>query len=462
MISRHFQERVLLRGSDGGLYYATQYEAHGRGWLAWYGEHPDLDFTTVYSAQHDPAQGAAGRFFGDLYHLPKGTACGESSLVLDVVPGAGGRPARLREVGGSRFWDVVDATPAALAEFTRPIVPEAPTFDGGDYQNMSGLWFGDDGGTYYVLEAPSTHRIIWFGAHPTARPGPTGATGAGFANVFVTPWARESVYIGGHFVDLPRGGTSAHGEITLAMSQATPHVITVDTAPRGFGLRTLRRAGPAHVRIHWSRLGIVDQADYSGIEGDEPMLDIAVARMDGSTVDARHPETASAVLDAQFTGALASNWRETWPSLPLRLRDYDQFLRPVPGDADGSRQVLAMFVVGWDKDNSPPGDRERITQGWRAILQWDLDRAIRAVPPVDVRTLPHGYPTIFRWDGDDRLGQVAIAFTWADLVAIGRGAGTVPVRFDINPGRNGNYLVTATLTVSERLIDACTARVRRP
>ena len=461
MISPHFAERVLLSGSDGGLYYATQYLESGQGRLVWYGEHPELSFTNVCTALHLPAEGASGRFSCQLYDLPRGNVCAfDVPLELDIVPAAAGRPARLQEVGGSRTWTVVQPTAEALERFSLAITQRPPTFDGEDFDNMTGLWLGDDGGIYYVVEAPSSRRMIWFGAHPTARPGPTGATGAAFANVFISQRAREWTFCSGTFVDVPRGGAHASGSLSLEMFNDDPHRIRISSAPRGFGLRELRRVAPTRVRIHWATLRIRDQEDYTGIEGDEPMLDIVVARMDGATVDATRPATASAVLDSQFTGMLADNLRQG-STLTLSLRDYDQSLRPVRGDTDGNRQVLAIYVVGWDKDLSPSSDRERLTRGYEAILQFDIDRALRAVPPVDVRTLPTRYPTIFRWFGDDRIGQAVVVFTWNQLMTTARGSGTATVTFNMNPGGDGNYVLTANMTVSDRSIAVCNARVRR-
>lgn len=463
MISPHFAEQVLLQGSDGGFYFARQYiDDEGRGQLCWYGEHATLNFSNVFFALHAPDQGAAGRFAGTLYDLPKGRTCAEFNMDLDVVPGRGGRPTTLQQVDGPRSFTVVEPTPEALAAFNRPIRPTPPTFDADDFDNATGLWMGDDGGIYYVLETPNNHRLFWFGAHPSALPGPTGVTGRAFANVFMSNLAsREATFARGVYVDVPRGGANARGELNLEFFNDDHHRIRIAYAPDGFGLRELRRIGGMHVRIQWDTLDIVDQQDTApSIEGDEPMLDIVVAEMDGNTVDLGDLAHASSRISTQFTNALASNVRQG-TRLRLALAPHVSFLRPIPGDADGSRQVLALFVGAWDKDLSPSGDHADMFRAWSQIIQWDIDHGIRRDPPVDVRTLGWRRLVRFRWFSDDHLGFRVMAFTWAELVAIARRGRPFPLRFDIHPGGDGNYVVNATMTVDYRLMDACAERIRR-
>jgi hypothetical protein len=208
-------------------------------------------------------------------------------------------------------------------------------------------------------------------------------------------------------------------------------------------------------------LTILDQHDsWPWLEGDEPMLDVAVVRMDGESVDVNALERATAVIDAQATPVLASEVREGTTLRSLGLRNFSALLRPVPGD-DGTRPVLGVFVGAWDRDFSPSGDRGDLFAAWRSIFQFNLDRALRAGGRLDFHELAGTRLTRFRWFSDDFLGYATVVFTWADLQVIARGTGSSLMSFSINPGGDGNYRVRATLDAADRLVDSCTAAVRR-
>jgi hypothetical protein len=186
------------------------------GTVVWVGEHipavaappaPSLppEFTNVFLGRR-----IRTGLRGELVDVPKGQARNVFKNVL-VGIGSGEPPANIyfnlpglgrrhvqhdpRYVGGvaRREW---------LSGFG---VPD-PTFLTGDY--LTGVWRGDDGGTYYIHQYGL--RVVWFGEQLDA---------AGWANVF---FGRISgTTLSGQWFDVPKGSASGYGTLDLTVTSPT-------------------------------------------------------------------------------------------------------------------------------------------------------------------------------------------------------------------------------------------------
>ena len=74
--------------------------------------------------------------------------------------------------------------------------------------DITGKWYGDDGGTYWIRQIGVT--VMWFGTSGLEE-------GTHFSNVF--HGVRELDEIRGEWADIPMGRTMAHGEIDLTCTQ---------------------------------------------------------------------------------------------------------------------------------------------------------------------------------------------------------------------------------------------------
>lgn len=89
---------------------------------------------------------------------------------------------------------------------------------------LSGIWVGNDGGTYYIQQ--NGQKIWWVG-------GTTYNEGTTFVNVFFGQRSGDS--INGNWADVPLGINRGHGELTLFCSQnAHSYVLTKTASSGGF------------------------------------------------------------------------------------------------------------------------------------------------------------------------------------------------------------------------------------
>jgi hypothetical protein len=93
--------------------------------------------------------------------------------------------------------------------------------------SISGVWKGNDGGTYYISQ--KGRAVYWFGAQQPIR------EGTGFSNVFEGQFS-SSDGISGKWADVPYGKARGNGDISLRCSQnGITDVLTRESASGGFG-----------------------------------------------------------------------------------------------------------------------------------------------------------------------------------------------------------------------------------
>jgi hypothetical protein len=91
--------------------------------------------------------------------------------------------------------------------------------------DLSGIWSGDDSGTYYIQQ--NGNKIWWIGAEHFNG-------GASFANVFFGQRSGDSIK--GDWADVPLGNAKGNGHLTLLCSQnAHNYILTKTSGSGGFG-----------------------------------------------------------------------------------------------------------------------------------------------------------------------------------------------------------------------------------
>jgi hypothetical protein len=101
--------------------------------------------------------------------------------------------------------------------------------------DLTGTWYCDDGGTYYLRQLGG--KLFWYGERSAASPG--------WANVLVGTVRGQDV--SGHWVDVPKGRTGNKGEIRLRVSAG------------GNGLEATSKTG-GFGGSHWTRAGRMQAA----------------------------------------------------------------------------------------------------------------------------------------------------------------------------------------------------------
>jgi hypothetical protein len=101
--------------------------------------------------------------------------------------------------------------------------------------DLTGTWYGDDGGTYYLRQLGA--RLFWYGERSDTNPP--------WSNVLIGTLGGQTIE--GHWVDVPKGRTGGKGEMQLRVGAGDN---TLDAARKtgGFG------------GSHWTRAGRMEGA----------------------------------------------------------------------------------------------------------------------------------------------------------------------------------------------------------
>jgi len=431
----------LARGDDGGIYYVAQRERPDEIW--WFAEHPDARWAHVFRGRLT-LDGTSARWDGTFIDVPKGVACGVGELGWErrmVAPRTPVLVRTSREGPRNRFGGTQIAPATAL---TTPSVRRlAPGFAGEGMENLTGVWIGDDGGTYYIREVAGTGQIAWVGEHPEARPRDP-VTGSRWVNVFMGQ--RSDRLIRGHFSDVPKGEIDNHAPLTLFV--ASDRRIVMVSSSGGFGGTRFTRVENLSVTLRWVALTVMDQQEWI-LEGDEPYFYAMIARMDGATVDLTDPTRARVVTsDSLIAPMLRSNIGAGTVVSLSSLPPIDFPIVPVRGDTPGSAHpVLGIALRGVEKDFSTDGWRRDRLEDWVGPVRSELEHKLRTSRPItfatDVSrqivswgdTLPHD---------DDIFGLASTSFTRTQL--LGLAGRTTRLTFNLRGG-DVRYVVTADLEV---------------
>lgn len=408
MICPFFPQRFVAQGDDTGIYWVRQNNEKSTIW--WYAEHREFLWAHVYRGKLITEHGVC-RWEGSFIDVPKGLTCSHGNSLNWQVENLGSAffLNRTAASGGSGGHQIVPLRDVPSAEVTRLNAG----FVGSGIDNLTGVWIGDDNGTYYIREVSETGQIAWVGENPAAVPGLEDQAGLAWVNVLMG--SRSQRIITAEWSDVPKGEINSSGEMTLAVENA--NLITILSKSGGFGGNSFTRIGEFSVSLRFVSLTVVDQQEWF-FEGDEPYFLALIAVMDGNTVNLNRPSTAA----ANFSNSLvAPKLRDnvgagTVISLssmaPVSIN-----LLPVPGDT-GSHPILGLAIRGAEQDWSGPEWRADRLRDWIATGGGELNRALRT-GSVSFRTNIARWHETWTWrDEDDIFGLATSTFTYPELVAM--------------------------------------------
>ena len=106
---------------------------------------------------------------------------------------------------------------------------------------LSGIWKGNDGGTYYIQQ--DGDRVWWIGASSLKE-------GTGFSNVF--EGEIENDIITGKWADVPMGKTQSNGEISAVCNYVIggDDTLTITSNSGGFGGTVISKPGTSYVTVN--------------------------------------------------------------------------------------------------------------------------------------------------------------------------------------------------------------------
>ncbi|RAP57748.1 hypothetical protein [Oleiagrimonas sp. MCCC 1A03011] len=446
MPSIFFPERFFGRGNDNGDYYVHQVTDREAGIddMWWFGEHDTLQWAQVFKGRFIPGEAADDRWEGTFIDVPKGLTCNHGPLNLEMRPVFAGPPlvSILRQsrpfgLSGLRTMQV-------NAPVNRSVARVQPGFVGSGLENLTGVWIGDDHGTYYIREVSGTGEMAWVGENPEAEPHSDEEPGRRWVNVFMGQ--REGLRIQGEWADVPKGEVNQTGALDMQIVDERHIRITHKTG--GFGGNAFTRQDDLQIELRWISLEIIDQQEWF-FEADEPYFMALMVKMDGSVVDHADLPGASAHIDGFVSPMLGDNVGVHSIPNPIPTNDlpvYTTGIRPIPhADLDEMRTVFGIAVRGWEKDFSSNRWIQDRLADWRNVAQERLDRSLRADGAVQMSRDTGAWHETFSWKNeDDNFGLATVALSMRDILSlVGR---TRNLSFDLR-GSDVHYRVRASLTV---------------
>jgi len=106
---------------------------------------------------------------------------------------------------------------------------------------ISGIWKGNDGGTYYIQQ--DGDRVWWIGASSLKE-------GTDFSNVF--EGQRDNDIITGKWADVPMGKTQSNGELSAVCNYVIggDDTLTITSNSGGFGGTVMSKPGTSYVTVN--------------------------------------------------------------------------------------------------------------------------------------------------------------------------------------------------------------------
>jgi hypothetical protein len=184
----------IWKSNDGGVYFVRQIGTE----VWWQGETADHEWVNAFKGTC-----TEDTVTGEWIDLPKGKASSSGELNLNIQ----GNKMTCTSSGGnfpSREWKKENV----ITLFSNLFASQSEFLNAGFSleSNLTGGWFGNDGGFYYIREIDET---VWiFGEHPKRN----------WANLF--KGTKSGNTISGEWVDLPKGKTAGKG--TLELEVGTP------------------------------------------------------------------------------------------------------------------------------------------------------------------------------------------------------------------------------------------------
>ena len=439
MISTYFPQRFIVRGNDGGSYFVRQDNPTSTIW--WYGEDPALNWAHVYSGQLISDE-HGDRWDGMFIDVPKGLTCANGNLnwrVASPIPGLPiiTRTTRITPFAGSVIGPVLPGIRVPSAGVARRIAG----FVGQGLDNLTGVWLGDDGGTYYLRQVSETGQIAWVGENPEAEPSTEGHPGNSWSNVLIGQ--RIDRRIDANWSDVPKGEINRAGHMHLEIESAD--LIRIVNKTGGFGGNEFHRIDEFGMQLRFNTLTIVDQQEWF-FEADEPYFLALIALMDGHTVDLTNPSGSSVDFRNSLVAPNLGSNLSAGTVVPLTsLPVINMSLRPVPGDT-GDHPILGIALRGAERDFSGDAWRAGRLRDWINTGGSELNRNLQRGEAINFGTDVARWHETFSWaNEDDLFGLSTRNFTFNDLISsIGS---SIPMTFALRGG-DVRYDVSATLTVT--------------
>lgn len=203
------------------------------------GEEPNYDPSTfVFKGRR-----SGSRITGNYWYVPKGVRSGMGSGTATLVYPShpewqDGDNLRLdfaelsttlfvpvsepRNVAGFR---ITTETWPIQRRFGYPVIDRQTTILTTRANDLSGIWYGDDGGRYYILQ--QGNQIVWFGEHP----------GFYWSNVAIGQ--RNGSVLELQWVDVAKGETTGNGSLRLKLDNSNRIIVSTQTG--GFGGTSMER-----------------------------------------------------------------------------------------------------------------------------------------------------------------------------------------------------------------------------
>jgi hypothetical protein len=413
-VDAFFPQRFLARGNDGGTYFVAQRADTSTLW--WYGESLDARWAHVFRGRLTlEDDGLTARWDGTFIDVPKGLTCGHGRLGWERRFAGPETPVLVRTLregernafGGSLVIPSGDATVGSVGRLSPGFVGD------GLEENLTGVWRGNDGGTYYIREVAETGQIAWVGEHPEAEPGTVGMPGTRWVNVFMGQ--RDGRLIRGEWSDVPKGDVNQNGEMILFVNSERRLSIIRKTG--GFGGLRFVRLEDLEVTLSWVSLVVRDQQEWF-LEGDEPFFLAMIALMDGRTVNLTDSSRSRANFENSFVAPVLRTNIGAGDVVDLSsLPPLAVGIRPVPGDEPGlAHPVLGIALRGAEKDDSSLLWQEDRLQNWIDVGGGEINRALQRTGDVEFATDVARWHETWTWaNEDDIFGLDSRAFTYAQL-----------------------------------------------
>jgi hypothetical protein len=225
----------VWRGNDGGTYWIRQI---GRC-VWWAGASDNSDPRRVGRAFTNVFRGvltADGRTIsGSWSDVPNGATRGSGRLTLAVT----GVPIGLVKTNatGSPFGAAAWTRSSARSARRRSgSIPTSSYCRVGQRRqtNLTGMWLGDDGATYWIRQIGSCLWWAGFSGSTTSV-----NTGVNFSNAFLGDMIDDQ-HLEGDWVDLPRGQANGSGTLSFRLSRGRLlQLFKTSSSGSGFGARTL-------------------------------------------------------------------------------------------------------------------------------------------------------------------------------------------------------------------------------
>ncbi|WP_025667373.1 hypothetical protein [Aquimarina megaterium] len=455
----------VFQGDLGGTYYVRQIDrSDGSSELWWYGESPGGEFANVFKGtlEHRRAGAVNDIWNGEFQDLPKGRACSRGELTVETMSTPTGVVLLLSgsSFGTSRLTQTTSFIPL-------PPIPITPFYQGNGDTNITGVWRGDDNGTYYINQDPVTNRVVWFGEHPQAEAvTEPGAVPERWSNIFISEDSNNAGRFHGPWVDVPKAALRNQGHLNLLVTgtggPSSIRRISIEQTG-GFGGTELvfqpvsTDTDSATVQITWTSFELVSRNETARRlgRGDEPFFDIVFTKFDGSTVRLEPPIQVEVMSSGSRSSRLGKNMQpgDIIADPPQLEASEELDVLPVEGGTEDT-PLIGVSVTGWEEDNKRTSGYEP----WAGSVTRGLMRQISNGDAIDLQRASALRSITYRWGNqDDWIGVQVFTLSMREIRDIRNSGGTrdFPLTF-IREG--AHYILTAQVNVNPVLDGDCTVR----